>query len=84
MTTITPAHAQGINAYTLAHVSESLPTLVCRYCANDFIARHTGVHPLAVTEALTGTGYEFGMWEVLPTHANRADLCQFCDEEVGA
>jgi hypothetical protein len=84
MTTIAPAHAQGVNAYTIAHVSEAMPTLVCRHCANAFIAKHTNVEPIAVGICLTGTGYEFGMWEVLPTHANRADLCQFCNEEVGA
>jgi hypothetical protein len=83
-TTHAPAHAQGINAFTIAHVSDAMPTLVCRYCANAFIVKHTNVEPIAVALVLSGTGYEFGMWEVIPTHTSPADTCQFCGEEVGA
>lgn len=71
-----------MNAFTITHATESLPTLVCRYCANDFIAQHTNVSPIAVTECLTGTGYEFGMWDVSPTETAQGDICQFCEEEV--
>ena len=71
-------------AFTIAHVSESIPTLVCRACANAFISKHTGVSPIAVGECTSGEGFEFGMWEVIPTHAARGEVCQFCNEEVGA
>ena len=72
-----------MNAFTIWHAHDPLPTLVCRYCANDFIAKHTNVEPIAVTQCLTGTGYEFGLWDVSPTETAQSEICQFCECEVG-
>lgn len=69
-------------AYTLTHAHDALPILVCRTCANEFIARHTGVSPIAVGVCTSGEGFEFGLWDVSPIEVESTTLCQFCDWEV--